>query len=132
MNSTYIITNSSSLIHYLRYEVNAKTDLAAKFPTSPLENHHLEVSLEILSKPESDIFKNVDINRRDSIRQVQEYAHTVKGRESRRTYDSRIDKYFSSSASKRSFPWMTTLTKIKPALNFNGSDPGAGFNNAQM
>ena len=51
--------------------MNAKTDLAAKFPTSPLENHHLEVSLEILSKPESDIFKNVDMNRREAIRQVE-------------------------------------------------------------
>lgn len=51
------------------YELNAKTDLAAKFPTSPLENLHLEVALEILSKPESDIFRNVDMNRRDSIRQ---------------------------------------------------------------
>ena len=50
--------------------MNAKTDLAAKFPTSPLENLHLEVALEILSKPESDIFRNVDMNRRDSIRQV--------------------------------------------------------------
>ena len=98
--------------------MNAKTDLAAKFPASPLENHHLEVSLEILSKPESDIFKNVDMNRRDSIRQVQEYAHTVKGRESRRTYVGRIDKYFSSSASKRSFPWMTHAKEDQTHLEF--------------
>ena len=62
--------------HIYRYEVNAKTDLAARFPTSPLENHHLEVSLEILSKPESNIFKNVDVNRKDSIRQVKRsYAY---------------------------------------------------------
>ena len=53
-----------------RYEVNAKTEIAKKFPTSPLENHHLEVYIEIISKPEFDIFKNVDTNRRDSIRKV--------------------------------------------------------------
>ncbi|KAM4689973.1 high affinity cGMP-specific 3',5'-cyclic phosphodiesterase 9A-like, partial [Rhinophrynus dorsalis] len=41
------------------YQVNAKTDLAVRFKNkSPLENHHCEVTLHLLSRPQSDLFSN--------------------------------------------------------------------------
>ena len=37
------------------YQVNAGTELAARFKTSPLENHHLEVSLRSVFRQQSQV-----------------------------------------------------------------------------
>ncbi|XP_069020314.1 high affinity cGMP-specific 3',5'-cyclic phosphodiesterase 9A-like isoform X1 [Embiotoca jacksoni] len=42
------------------YQINAQTDLALRYnDISPLENHHCAVAFGILSKPESNILKNM-------------------------------------------------------------------------
>ncbi|XP_044141825.1 high affinity cGMP-specific 3',5'-cyclic phosphodiesterase 9A [Bufo gargarizans] len=42
------------------YQVNARTELASRYQNkSPLENHHCAVTMEILSRTECDIFRNV-------------------------------------------------------------------------
>jgi high affinity cGMP-specific 3',5'-cyclic phosphodiesterase 9 len=44
------------------YQINSKSDIAERYKEnkSPLENHHLSMSLKILSVPETDIFANVE------------------------------------------------------------------------
>jgi hypothetical protein len=49
-------------LNFARYQINSKSDIAERYKEnkSPLENHHLSMSLKILSVPETDIFANVE------------------------------------------------------------------------
>ncbi|KAL0973034.1 hypothetical protein UPYG_G00197990 [Umbra pygmaea] len=53
------------------YQINACTELAVRYnDISPLENHHCAVAFQILSKPECNIFANVELEAYKEIRQA--------------------------------------------------------------
>ncbi|XP_069745302.1 high affinity cGMP-specific 3',5'-cyclic phosphodiesterase 9A isoform X1 [Narcine bancroftii] len=52
------------------YQINARTELAVRYnDISPLENHHCAVAFQIISKPECNIFRNMDPEIAKQIRQ---------------------------------------------------------------
>lgn len=60
----------SSLSLSLRYQINARTELAVRYnDISPLENHHCAVAFQIFSQPDCNIFSNFDPEAFKQIRQ---------------------------------------------------------------
>ncbi|KAG9333408.1 hypothetical protein JZ751_012720 [Albula glossodonta] len=54
----------------LRYQINARTELAVRYnDISPLENHHCAVAFQIFSQPDCNIFSNFDPEAFKQIRQ---------------------------------------------------------------
>ncbi|XP_068602096.1 high affinity cGMP-specific 3',5'-cyclic phosphodiesterase 9A [Brachionichthys hirsutus] len=72
-----LIMLTSALCHDLdhtgynnAYQINARTELALRYnDISPLENHHCAVAFQILEKAESNIFRNLSVDRYKRIRE---------------------------------------------------------------
>ena len=62
---------SQRFILPVRYQINARTELAVRYnDISPLENHHCAVAFQIHSLPECNIIANVELEAYKQIRQV--------------------------------------------------------------